>query len=317
MSEDDASPVVVSDVGGTNVRFAAYDQYGVQLDMVRYPVAAHKTFADAFHAFAGGALQGRKPVAIAVGAAGPVRNGHVSMTNVDWVIREHELAALTSAGIGVLVNDLPPIARAIPELAIDEKRALIGQPLPNEHIKTALAVNVGTGFGAAALHRMPSSGCEPQGERWFVAATEAGHMLNPMTGSDDTFEERLAGPFVSAQSASHGLGDPGGLFTPGAPQSAFDDAVDFTRQFGGAIANLVLAHAAWDGVYLVGSVAVAWANAVVREQGAGPMTDALRSAVHQPGKMQTQLEGVPVVVVDRVDPGLLGLRKLLEDRVNS
>ncbi len=72
-----------------------------------------------------------------------------------------------------------------------------------------------------------------------------------------------------------------------------------SRLLGRIAGDLVLATAAWDGVYLCGTVALAWA-------GVGD-TAAFRAEFERKGAMSARMAQVPVCVIRAPEPALLGL----------
>ncbi len=103
----------------------------------------------------------------AIGAAGPVDDGYIELTNAHWTIFASEVSAILGAPV-VLMNDLEAAAHALPALQ-EKDLLLIGESKPDlQKAKRLLAVNVGTGFGAATLIRT--------GAEWISCSSEAGHM---------------------------------------------------------------------------------------------------------------------------------------------
>jgi glucokinase len=315
---------VVCDIGGTNIRFAKSAASSGIGATSAYPLSAFPSFTEAFARFQADVLADATPRAIAVGAAGPVRDGQVQMTNAAWTIREAELAALSGGGRAVLVNDLQAMARAIPELNEDELHPLVGTPRPAAAIGTALAVNVGTGFGASALHRLSGPVLGKTDPMWIATATEAGHMRDAAavaSGAAEalTFEDAISGSALAQMAERDGLASAGDVFDPARNPGAAEALAAFSGRLGGALCDLVLAHGAWDGVYLVGSVAVAWAYALnaAPDASGDRARSAFHEALHRPGKMNAEVVRVPVSVVAAPDPALLGLRALLGDRIGA
>ena len=161
---------LVSDVGGTNVRFARAQNGGALLEHRGYPVSAHKDYLSAVHAYLDetGGLAGCTGAAI--GAAGAIDNGKVSLTNAAWGIAEAEVASAIGAPC-TLINDLQAVAFSLPVL--DEADVeVLGDLAPNlTAARRVLTANIGTGFGAATLIRTADG--------WTSCPSEAGHMSSP------------------------------------------------------------------------------------------------------------------------------------------
>lgn len=102
---------------------------------------------------------------VALGVAGPVVDGQVTMTNVPWRVRAAEVVAATGVEHLRLLNDLEAMAYAVPVLTADELRTLQAG-VPNPHGNAAL-IAAGTGLGEAILHRVNG--------RLLPVPSEAGH----------------------------------------------------------------------------------------------------------------------------------------------
>ncbi|MEL6292399.1 MAG: ROK family protein, partial [Pseudomonadota bacterium] len=172
---------VVSDLGGTNVRFATVAADGRTLTHVTsHPLTSFADFSSALTAYASGHLGDPTAVArIAIGAAGPVSNNRVQLTNAPWTIDAADLKSELGCRAR-LVNDLQAVASAIPHLTTDTLESWRGGPGSGDIATTAIALNVGTGFGASALHTF-TVGNVPTSH---AAATEAGHISLPLDYQD-------------------------------------------------------------------------------------------------------------------------------------
>jgi glucokinase len=293
---------LVSDVGGTNVRFAR--AYGAGLKQCKvYPVSVHPTFLaalDSYLAETGGA---EGCTYAAIGAAGAVSSGTVRLTNAAWEISE----AAVSAKLGVpcaILNDVQAVAFSLPVL--DEAAfEVLGSRKPNiPAARRLLTANIGTGFGAATLVRSSNG--------WVCCPSEAGHMsLNFPEWSDNGLRQRFS-------SAEHVLSGRGlcNLRAAIANEPCSHDTADlisrvraglhstetlrlFTQIAGDVLGNLALAVAAWDGVYLCGSVAKAFASVADL-----PL---LRQAFEDKGPMTERMSMIPIALIKRDDAALAGL----------
>jgi glucokinase len=298
---------LVSDVGGTNVRFARAYPDGRIDEIERWPTSSAATFVDALSRFlsqTGGAAGCASAV---IGGAGPVENGAIHLTNGRWVVREGDVAAALGGAPVRLLNDLEAIALALPVLEPDDIDVLGPIPAP-DHRHAMLAVNVGTGFGAAAAL--------PQDGGWVSVPTEAGHMsldredarglgLDPATA---TVEDVLSGAGVprllevlSGRPLSSGE-TPRAIFA----RSATDpEAGRVTALFGDILArvsgDLALATGAWGGVFLCGGVVTGWF----------PHADTarFRSVFEAKGKMSPRMARVFTGRISRNEAALLGLAR--------
>ena len=295
---------LVADVGGTNVRFAIADQDG-RLDRVQiFRVADFPTFLDALSAYRSAAGRLSELGACAVAAAGPVDGGGVKLTNNEWIIDRADVSALMGGTPVALVNDLEAVAAALPHLGLDDLAA-IGLPAPvRPEQRTMLAVNVGTGFGAASAIWRDG--------RWYTCPSEAGHMTlahveaiaalpadasieSVLSGSGlARLHERLAGGRVgdTPQAAD--------VFAQSGRNETAARAVEvFTVVLGRVAGDLALATCAWGGVYLCGSVATAWSAIADIER--------FRAEFTRKGPMSARMQQVPTAVIRRDQAPLYGL----------
>jgi glucokinase len=264
---------LVADIGGTNTRVALADGARIRADSVRrfrnseFPgldPILQGYLADSAVASVDGAC---------VAAAGPVKDGVATMTNLDWTIDGATLTRATGAETVSILNDLQAPGYALGHIAPENLRPLI--PAPQVPGGTMLVINVGTGFNAAAVHDTS----------WgrMVTASECGHVNMPVrTGADlrlaqfvetahgfPGVEDVMSGrglerlhAFVTAEAgipaelssarimAAIGAGDP----------LATQTARLFTRLLGSESGNLALIHLPFGGIFLVGGVARAFAD---------------------------------------------------------
>jgi glucokinase len=302
---------LVADVGGTNVRFARAGADG-SLDGLRSCRAADfPSFRAALEAYLADSGRG-DIVAAAIAAAGPIDGDRVKITNNPWSIDRADVSAALGGAPAVLINDLEAVAAALPHLAVGET-AKIGAPavVRPEH-RTMLAVNVGTGFGAASVVR--------RGAHWWTCPSEAGHMRLGIRPGDAgewppdgaTVESLLSGDglvrlyqrLAGSGRASHATpSDAGGIFASAGRDARAARAVEvMSRALGRVAGDLALATAAWGGVYLCGSVAVGWSAVADAAQ--------FRTEFIGNGPMRGRLEQVPTAVIRRGDVALFGLAKV-------
>jgi glucokinase len=290
---------LVADVGGTNVRFALADVQG-NLDRVKnFQTAEFPTFLDAFEAYRADTGGLKEINAIAIAAAGPVDGTAVKLTNNEWVVDQTKLALLMQVPVA-LVNDLEAVAAALPHLTAGDLTTLGPVAPVRPERRTMIAVNVGTGFGAAsAIGR----------GRGFTCPSEAGHMtLGPVEGTDlpaDTsIEDVLSGAgltrlyqHLAGTQQSRQASD---VFALAASDAAAARTLDvFTAVLGRVAGDLTLATCAWGGAYLCGSVATAWAGVADIER--------FRAEFIRKGPMRSRMQNVPTAVIRRDNAALYGL----------
>lgn len=298
---------LVSDVGGTNVRFARASVEG-EIDARRsYAVADFPAFTDALAAYL--EETGRPEFAsFAIGAAGPVDRGRVRLTNAPWTLDIDEIAAALAGARGALVNDLEAAAMALPFLDKSDFRH-VGPHIETPSQSRMLALNIGTGFGASVVIPTPTG--------WATCPSEAGHMALAIAEREElalleagrSVEDILSGPGVVALYRFLGGGREGETLTSAeilarAPSDPIASEVcrHVTRLLGRVAGDLVLATAAWGGAYLFGSVVRGWEKAASAQS--------FRSAFENKGAMRKRMEAVPSAIVTYEDAAFFGLAKL-------
>ncbi|MBI4724379.1 MAG: ROK family protein [Rhodomicrobium sp.] len=297
---------LVSDAGGTNVRFArAHDGEHMQ-KYSAYPVSRFTSFSSALRTYleeTGGAAG---CTSAAIGAAGRVDGGSVRLTNAAWTISE----AAVSAELGVpctLVNDVQAVAFSLPALS-DTDFTVLGPLAPDlTKARRLLAANMGTGFGAATLVKTATG--------WTSCPSEAGHMT---LAFPDWPDESLRRKFTSVEHVLSGRGL-SNLHVAIANETATLPATEvlarvsadpncaatlrlFTQIAGNVLGNLALAVAAWDGVFLCGSVAKGFV--------ATADLDSLRQAFEAKGPMSEWMRRIPIALLTKEDAALAGLAAL-------
>lgn len=286
---------LIGDVGGTNVRFARSDSSADIHDQWVAPVDRYQTFAAALTDYLGRVGNGAQASAAVIAAAGPVADGEIRLTNSSWRICERELATLLGPGVATrLVNDLEAVAFALPHLPENRLQFADLRPRVRDARQRMLAVNVGTGFGSASLIR--------DGERWVCCPSESGHMR---LAADNAEELALFSKLEIGQATVEDILSGGGLqrlqahVAEARPEFGYQYFTGFLAR---ACADLVLASAAWDGLYLCGSVATAWWQRAD--------LDEFRRLFVGTSKMSHQLRATPIALIDAELPALIGLAHL-------
>lgn len=166
-------PVLVGDVGGTNVRFALASRTGRAgggISIARFaklPGDDFPGFDAALQHYLAEIPETERPDYALFALAGPVSNNRITLTNrAGWCVDGHQLARAFGLRDVTIVNDFAAMARAMPELPdtaflpIKPGTALAGAPL--------LVAGPGTGVGMATL--LPKGGHD-----WQVLTGEGGH----------------------------------------------------------------------------------------------------------------------------------------------
>lgn len=162
-------PLLLCDIGGTNVRFAlaqAPDEPLTLLGASR--TAAHPGLAQA----ASAALAGvPAPRSMIVCAAGPAQGRSLALTNADWTIDGPATAQALGLEQGLTLNDFEAVAFALPTLGPGQARRIGPAPPAGRETRPGgprLALGPGTGLGVAALAEIDG--------RYVAIASEAGHV---------------------------------------------------------------------------------------------------------------------------------------------
>lgn len=278
----DGRPRLIADIGGTNARFALAGPDGAIDAALTLPVGGHETFAAALATFL--KATGARPRAAAVAGAGPHDGDGVRLTNAAWTIRPAEITVALGGAPAAVFNDLEAVALALPYLASADLEVLHdGQPPPHA---PRLAVNVGTGLGAALAISLGQ-------DRWRAVPTEAGHMRFATVDAADA----LMAPHVTTyEDALSGRGFQ--LMQRLLPDVAARRQA-FSRLLGRIAGDLIVATGAWGGLYLCGGVLADWdANVDV---------EAFHATLRDKGPMAERMAALPVARIVRPAPALLGL----------
>ncbi len=169
-------PVLLSDIGGTNVRFAMARAPGQRAEVVGLARTGDFTgLVDAArHVVRAQPIAPRSLIAC---AAGPALGRTLQLTNAAW--RIDGVAAARDLGLaqGLLLNDFEAMAFSLPSLGAQDVRAIgAGAPAPGAR----LVLGPGTGLGVAALAEIDG--------RFVAMPSEAGHVDLGPVGDE---EERL------------------------------------------------------------------------------------------------------------------------------
>lgn len=312
--------VVLSDVGGTNVRFTVLN--GDVLGPIDHmKVGEYQQFADAL-----GTFMARQADAAAIsralfGVAGVVENGRCALTNNQWIVDADDLRARFGFSEILIVNDFEALAWSLPHFAGKDLR-MIGGRQPKAR-GPMVVLGPGTGLGVAAYLPGKHGG--------FVLSSEAGHGTLPSASSrEDAIIEKLRQRFghVSAERALSGPG----LENLYHAISSLDScevhkrsaaeitqaavvgscvisraAVDtFCSLLGVVAGNLALNFCARGGVFIAGGIVPHLSDYLLNSE--------FRSRFDARGRMTEYLMTIPVFVILHDDPTFVGLRWLVTQR---
>ena len=303
---------LIADVGGSNARFAkspGHHTLDARRDYRMKDFPSFYAVLDAFLAETGGP---EGCTGGAIGAAGPVDDNKVQLTNSPCTIDAAEVSARLGGVPVKLVNDLRAVALALPYLSGGELIPVGDAERDTAHRHTMLAINVGTGFGGASAI--------PVGSGWATNPGEPGHMA---LGALDTAQLELIEGARSVEDLLSGRGvvrlynriadqlggpradDPSGasIFASADRDRAAQETVrHFSALLGRIAGDLVLAMAAWGGVYFYGSVVKGWLAS-----GGGQY---FRAPFEDKGVMSERMKDVYSGLITHDNAALIGLTYL-------
>lgn len=310
---------LVGDVGGTNARFAVVDHQGHVRNPRIFPARDYDSLAEVIAEYIETTCGRSRPPRAVIAVAGPVVDGEIEFTNLDWQISEGDLLAQFEFEAVKLINDFAAQALACPRLDKDELR-VIGPTIRGGADCPLVVLGAGTGFGVAGLARS---------ERGDVAvATEGGHAAFAPT---DEVEIEVLRRF----SAAHGrvsnerllsgaglfelylaLGDIEGKLTPAQDQKAVVEAAGredplaeatldrFCGIFGAVAGDVALTFGARGGVFISGGIAPKIADRLA----ASPF----RARFEDKGRLSGYMREIPTSLVLHPYPAIIGAARELE-----
>jgi glucokinase len=300
---------LVADIGGTHARFALCGPDGALRDEEWLQVADHAGVVEAARAY----LAGRKVADAVFAVATPVDSDWVHLTNAPWAFSIRATREALDLERFAAINDFAAQALAVTRLT-PEDRTQIGGGEPQAGAAIAV-IGPGTGLGV--------SGLLPVGGVWYPIPSEGGHVsLAPQDDRDAALlaglrrrfdhvsnERVLSGPglvnLASALAEIDGetlaLADPREVSRRAASgECAFcREALErFSSFLGAAAGDLALTFCALGGVYISGGLC----------RNLGPLFDLerFRARFVAKGRFVDYLGRIPIYVVSRRDPGLLG-----------
>ncbi len=305
--------VLLGDIGGTNARFAVSNGPGDVQAVRNYKAVDYPRFDDALASYLA-QLREDKNVALSavrIAAAGPIEAGcEVALTNSPWRISKAGLRAVVGVGRAQLFNDLEAVALGLPHLGPGDDRPIGDFEVPVLP-GNLLALNVGTGFGAAIALRAREISHS-------AIATEAGHIsFSARTGDEaellsncQSFEDLLSGNGVvsayqtfrkvEGHDPTPHISSAAEVFAAsGSEPAASRTLATFTSVLARVAGDLVLATGSWGGCYFCGSVVQGWA---------AHADEALfREAFAAKGKMSERMNRIPTQLILVPHPALYGL----------
>jgi glucokinase len=307
---------LLADIGGTNARFALYEQ-GQYRDEQVFACADYPTLVDAIEHYLQqvGAQRGaRRPREGAFAIAGPVTGDLIRMTNHVWEFSASQTRQRLSFSRLIFMNDFTALAMAVRHLPSNELEA-VGQGRPQADAPIAV-LGPGTGLGV--------SGLIPAGDHWIPLQGEGGHVtLAVMNEREIAVFKQLHQRFshVSAERVLSGAGLVSLYEALCAIDAAVPDALtpaDITRRahegscrtcmetvsmfcalLGTFAGNLALTLGALGGVYLGGGI--------VPRLGRLFTGSPFRDRFEDKGRYADYLARIPTYIIRAPLPALVGL----------
>jgi glucokinase len=157
--------ILAADSGGTKTHMALFEIKNGQFSIVRENIYKSQDWASFTDMVLDFGVTSPKPDRLSFAVAGPVQEGKVQMTNLNWVIDTQELREKTGVKEVFLLNDLKAIAYGLAAL---QPADLIEVYMPeNRQHGNAAIIAPGTGLGEAGLFW--------DGEELHPFDTEGGH----------------------------------------------------------------------------------------------------------------------------------------------
>jgi glucokinase len=322
-----ATPWLLADIGGTNVRFgvattasaAPGDVVGMRCANHAGPAEAARLYLKERAARLGSAYRAPRLAAFAV--ATPIGGDRVELTNSRWSFSRDEVRRELGLDDLLLLNDFEALALSLPFLGAGELRA--HGALPMADTGTRAVVGPGTGLGVAGLLRTDAG--------WQAIAGEGGHAT--LAPADDFESELLAVArrefdHVSAERLLSGLGLPllhravASVLDEPAPSLSAEAIVahgtdgsdplcartldTFCAMLGSFAGSVALVLGARGGVYVGGGIVPRFADLFLRSR--------FRERFEAKGRFRHYLEAVPTALIVAPHATLSGAAAAIEQR---
>ncbi|MDH3663799.1 MAG: glucokinase [Alphaproteobacteria bacterium] len=300
---------LVSDIGGTNARFALVDDHGLPRDEKTLKTRDFKGVVEAARAYLGDEPVG----SVVLVVAGPVEQDQIALTNCPWTFSLEETKRALGVERLLAINDFVAQALAMPRLDADDVEKLGGGEVVAD--RPIAVIGPGTGLGVAGLLEVDGV--------FRPIATEGGHvafapkdeveakvlgLLRQRFGHVSN-ERLLSGPglvnFANALGELQGvelrIEHPSKVLERAERQDCpicIDAIHRFCALLGAAAGDLALTYGARGGVYLTGGMIAHLGNRFDQDR-------VLRAFVDK-GRFENYLRAIPLYRVLRTDTGLLG-----------
>jgi glucokinase len=311
---------LVGDVGGTNARFALVDADGRVRHLHIYPARDYGSLADIIADFLKRTLGHRRPPRAVIAVAGPVLDGEITFTNLDWTVSEGDLLATFEFEAVKLLNDFAAQALACPRLEPENLR-IIGPPLRGGGRDCPLVVlGAGTGFGVAGLargllgdvaisteggHAAFAPTDEVEVEVWRRMHARHGRVsIERLLSGAGLFE--LYGVLCDLGQGTGTCGDEYAVVEAAAAGDALAGAAldRFCAIYGSVAGDLALSFGARGGVFVSGGIAPRLSDRLA--------SGGFRQRFEDKGRLSEFVKEIPTALVLHPYPALLGAARELE-----
>ena len=309
---------LVGDVGGTNARFSLVDGEGHLRNTKVYACAAYGALDEIIAEYLEETAGKKRPARAVIAVAGPVVDGEIEFTNLDWRVSEIDLIASFGFDAIKLINDFAAQAMATPILAATDLRR-IGPEVRGAATCPIVVLGAGTGFGVGAVARSQHVD--------IAVATEGGHAgFAPHDEVEVEVWRRLMGLYgrVSVERVLSGQGlfdlylaleDMAGRTPELAHERAVVEAADagdpvagavldrFCAILGGVAGDLALTHGARGGVYVSGGIAPRMGDRL--------MAGGFRDRFEAKGRLTDYVREIPTYLITHPYAALVGCSREL------
>ena len=310
---------LVGDVGGTNVRFALLDAEGRVRNLHVYPAANFASLGDVVADYLERTMgRNRRPPRAVIAVAGPVLDGEIEFTNLDWQVSEGELLAQFEFEAVKLINDFAAQALACPLLTAESLKVL-GPRLRGGADCPMVVLGAGTGFGVAGLARSERGDIavategghaafapvdEVEVEVWQQFGTRHGRVsIERLLSGRGLFE--LYGVLAGMRQAEATLEDEKAVFdAAGKGDALAGETLDrFCGILGSVAGDLALSFGARGGVFVSGGIAPRMADRLA--------AGGFRARFEDKGRLRTYVEQIPTSLVIHPYPAIIGAAREL------
>ncbi len=309
---------LVGDVGGANARLALVDDAGHIRFPQTYACRDHASLTAVIAAYLKSVDNRQRPTRAAIAVAGPVVDGEIEFTNLDWRVSEGELLSTFELEAVSLLNDFAAQALAAPRLDAESLRRIGPKRFGSEYAPIVV-LGAGAGFGVAALARsergetpIPTEG----GHAGFAPADdlEAEHWKRLRARHGRVSVERvLSGPglfdlyrtLAELESRACDHANEQAVFeAANAGEALANAALDrFCAILGGVAGDFALAFGARGGVYIGGGIAPRIAD---RLDAGG-----FRARFEDKGRLSEYVREIPTYLITHPYPALVGAAREL------